>query len=309
MKEFDIAIIGAGPAGMTAAIYGQRANLKTCLIEKSAPGGKVITTAFVDNYPGFEHISGPDLAFQMYSQATKLGSEYIGAKAIKITIDANQYKNIILSNNEVIKAKTIIIATGMENKKLQIPGEEQFSGKGVSYCAICDGMFFKGMDIAVVGSGNSACEEAIYLSEIGKTIHLIIRGDKMKADNNVIDEVNYIDNIKVHYNCESVEIKGDDKVNEFVIRNKLDNSLISLKVSAVFPFIGLSVDPIDDNELKPKKTTTNFYIVDNNCSTSIDGIFAAGDINEKKVRQIATAINDGAIAALAAKDYIQKTFK
>ncbi len=308
MKEFDVVIIGAGPAGLTAAIYGQRSSLKCCLVEKSAPGGKIVSTAFIENYPGFKSISGPELAFEMYNQATSLGATYIGAKALKIKED-NKFKLVELDNNEVLKAKAIIIAIGMENKKLKIPGEDTFYGKGVSYCAICDGMFFKNKIIAVVGSGNSACEEAIYLSTIGEKVYLIIRGDKMKADAHIINQVKESKNIEILFNTIGVSIKGEGKVEEFEVKNIVTNEIKNLKVSAVFPFIGLTVEPLDDSSLKMKKTINNFYVVNEHQETSTPGIFAAGDINDKKFRQISTAINDGTIAALSAKEYIQNNFK
>ncbi len=306
MEIFDILIIGSGPAGLAAAIYAQRANLKSCLIEKSAPGGKIITTASVENYPGFKNISGPELGYAMYDQAIKLGAKFISGKVTKIK-KQDKYKIAILENNQEIVAKVIIIATGMENQKLNIPGEEKFANHGVSYCAICDGMFFKNKPVAVVGSGNTACEESVYLSKICSEVYLLIRGDKMKAEAHIIDEVLAQKNIKVLYNVEGLEIKGDTSVQSFDLMDKIKNKKITIDVKAVFPFIGFKVDPIID-ELGIKKSTSNFYIVDHNQKTSCDGIYAAGDIVDKKFRQISTAINDGTIAALDAKDYILKHF-
>ncbi len=306
MEIFDILIIGSGPAGLSAAIYAQRANLKSCLVERSAPGGKVITTASVENYPGFKNISGPELGYAMYDQAIKLGTKFIGGKVVKIKAQ-DKYKVAVLENNTEILAKTIIIATGMENQKLNIPGEQKFANHGVSYCAICDGMFFKNKPVAVVGSGNTACEESVYLSKICSEVYLLIRNDKMKAEAHIIDEVLAQKNIKILYNVEALEIKGDTSVQSFDLRDKIKNEIITINVNAVFPFIGFKVDPIID-ELGIKKSANNFYIVDHNQKTSCDGIYAAGDIVDKKFRQISTAINDGTIAALDAKDYILKNF-
>lgn len=305
MEEFDLLIIGGGPAGLTAAIYAQRANLKTAFIEKGAPGGKMVITSTIENYPGFKKIEGPTLSYQMYEQALELGAKHIANRAIAITHDGI-YKIITTDNLKSYKAKAIIIATGTENKKLDIPGEEKFINKGVSYCAICDGPFYKGKKIALVGSGNSAVEESIYLSEIAEEVNLFVRGSSLKADESMIVHLNKIPNIKVFYNHSITEIKGDKKVENIDILNKLTNTSFNMKVEAVFPFVGLIPLSVDDKKIEIEKTSTNFIVADKSLMTSVPGIFAAGDIIDKKFRQISTAISDGTIAALNVKEYINK---
>lgn len=306
-KEFDIAIIGGGPAGLTAAIYGQRANLKTCFIEKSAPGGKMVTTAKIENYPGFNEINGPDLSYQMFNQAMELGSEYIGGLASQIKAEG-KYKLVLLNNGEVIKAKVVIIAIGTINRKLDIPGEEKLQGKGVSYCAICDGMFFKNKPIAVIGAGNSAIEESIYLSTIGSKIYVIVRRDQFRADASAVEHLKKIENVEIIINTSPVEIVGENKVESLKIKNNITNEHSELQVDAVFPFIGLIPLTILIEEKQLNKSPLGFIEVNENMETSIEGIYAIGDIIDKKYRQISTAINDGTIAALAAKEYIDNNF-
>lgn len=307
IKEFDIAIIGGGPSGLTAAIYAQRANLKSCFIEKGAPGGKMVITANIENYPGIKTIEGPNLSLAMYEQALELGAEHIGVEAVQIK-ENGIYKQVLLKNGELIQAKAVVIAIGTENRKLDIPGEEKFVGRGVSYCAICDGAFYKGKEVAVVGSGNSACEESLYLSQIVKKVTLVVRSEKFKADASVIEEVMKSPNITVMFNTDSKEIGGTNKVEYITVFDKIKQIESKLAVSAVFPFVGLSAHSIGAaNSIA--KTPTNFILVDPNMKTSIDGIYATGDIVDKKYRQISTAINDGTIAALAAKEYINKNFK
>lgn len=306
--EFDVAIIGGGPAGLTAAIYSQRANLKSCFIEQSAPGGKMVNTAKIENYPGFKEVDGPELSLNMFNQATQLGSTYIGAGATQIK-SKDGYKYVNLNNGKIIKAKVVIIAIGTINRKLEIPGEDKFFGRGVSYCAICDGMFFKDKPIAVVGGGNSALEESIYLSTLGKEIHLIHRREEFRADPSVVDEVKKNEKIQIHYNSVVNEIKGDDKVSSVIIENKKTGEKKEIKVDAVFPFVGLVPLEILLDGAQLEKTSNGFIKVNKEMETNIDGIFAIGDITDKKYRQISTAINDGTISALSAKEYINKHFK
>lgn len=306
-KEYDIAIIGGGPAGLTAAIYGQRSNLKTCFIEKNAPGGKMVITAKIENYPGIKSIEGPELSMHMYSQATELGSDYIGLEAVQIKENGEQ-KEVLFIDGTSIKAKTVILAIGTENRKLDIPGELKFSGRGVSYCAICDGAFYRNKKVAVIGSGNSACEESIYLSDIASEVHLVVRSEKFKAEESIIEEMKHKSNIKIYFNTDTLEIKGDKSVTSVLLHDKTKNEDLEIELSAVFPFVGLSAYSINSTQVM-EKTPTNFIVVDKNMRTSIDGIFAIGDIIDKKYRQISTAVSDGTIAALSAKEYINKNFK
>ncbi len=308
IKEFDVVIIGGGPAGLTAAIYAQRASLKSCFIEKSAPGGKMVSTAFIENYPGFKNIEGPTLSYEMFTQATNLGAEYIGGEARQIKEDG-KYKTVQLADGSIIKGKVVMIGIGMMNRKLDIPGEDKYAGRGVSYCAICDGMFYKNKPIAVVGGGNSAVEEAIYLSTVGSQIYVLVRRDEFRADPKAVEDLKSKANVEIMFDTSPLEIIGEDKVKAIKVKNNKTNEEKQLTVDAVFPFVGLIPLTILIDGKEVEKTAAGFIKVDHDMNTSIDGIYAIGDITDKKIRQISTAINDGAIAALAAKEYINKHFK
>lgn len=301
--DSDIVIVGAGPAGLTAAIYGCRANLSVIILDKTSPGGKIITTATIENYPGYESITGPDLGLKMFTQAQQLGSKFIFNEATNI-ITTDNYHFVELKNNKVIRAKAIILATGMVNRQIGCPGELDFFHKGISYCAICDGAFHKGLPIAVVGSGLSAVEESIYLSDIGSEIFLISNKPKFKCDQLSINRLNRIKNIKVFMNTDTLSFNGKDSLESVTIKNQLTGKQSAISVHGAFIFIGfLPVCPTV-NSKSILSSTTNFIDVDNNCSTNIPGLFAAGDIVSKKIRQISTAVGDGTIAALSAIDYI-----
>lgn len=303
MNKYDVIIIGAGPAGIAAAVYLQRANLKTAIIEKGAPGGKMVTTAWIENYPGYKKIDGPGLSMNMFEQLMESGSEYIAKMASKIKKDKN-YRIVQTNDGEEYIAKAIIIATGTENKKLDIPGEKEFTNKGVSYCAICDGTFFKNKDVAVIGSGNSAIEESIYLSEICSNVHLFIRNDKIKADESATNELMKLSNVHINYNSSLIAIKGDESVKSIDIINNLTKQKSNLNVSGVFPFVGLIPLVFDLGDLDIKRSKLNFLLVDETFKTNVDGIYAIGDVIDKKYRQISTAVSDGTIAALSIKTYI-----
>ncbi|MDE5617352.1 MAG: FAD-dependent oxidoreductase [Ureaplasma sp.] len=301
--ESDITIVGAGPAGLTSAIYGCRANLSIIILDKTSPGGKVITTATVENYPGFENITGPDLGLKMFTQAQQLGSKFIFNEVVNI-VTTNDYHYVELKNNKVIKTKAVILATGMVNRQIGCPGELNFFHKGISYCAICDGSFHKGLPIAVVGSGLSAVEESIYLSDIGSEIFLISNKSQFKCDQLSINRLKEIKNIKILMNTDTLSFNGKDCLESLTIRDQLTGKEQNINVHGAFIFIGfLPVCPTVNSESILSKNT-NFIEVDNNCQTKISGIFAAGDIISKRIRQISTAVGDGTIAALSAIDYI-----
>lgn len=305
MKNKKIAIIGAGPAGLSAAIYLQRANVGAIMFDGDAPGGKMVKTAHVENYPGFKKINGADLAYSMFDQALNLGAEFVGSFVTKVKQISDKFI-IFTKNNKEFEVDAVFISNGTENRKLNIPGENEFFNKGVSYCAICDSSFFKGEDIAVVGSGNSACEETVFLSNIGKNIHLFVRGDKLKCDETISDELKELNNVYIHYNSRIIEILGDKKVEKIKIIDDLKNVQYEMPISAVFPFIGL--DPIKlelESDVKLKRDATGFIIVDENMKTNVPGIYGIGDIIQKKYRQIATAVSDGTIAALNSIDYLK----
>lgn len=305
MCEKIVGIIGAGPAGLSAAIYLRRANIQVIFIDGDAPGGKMVKTAHVENYPGFKKINGADLAYSMFDHALSLGAKYEGSFVTKVEQSADKFI-IFLKNNKKIEVDCVFISSGTINRKLEIPGEDTFFNKGVSYCAICDSSFFKGQDIAVVGSGNSAAEESVFLSNIGRDIHLFVRGEKLKCDEFIKEELEKISNVKIHYNSRILEILGENKVQKIKVINDKENKEYLMDISAVFPFIGL--DPIKiDLKLQKEinKNEKGFIIVDENMKTNVPGVYAIGDIIEKKYRQIATAVSDGVIAALNSIDFLK----
>lgn len=305
-KDFDLVIVGAGPAGLTSAIYASRANLSVCFIDKDAPGGKVVTTAFVENYPGYENISGPDLSLKFFDQAKKLGAKFIFSEVKNINV-VDEYKYTELSNGNIIRSKVVIIATGMVNRKIGCINEIQMFGKGVSYCAICDGAIYKDQHVAIIGSGLSAIEESLYMSDIASKVTLISNKEKFKVENDKSTQhLLEKSNIEILYNTETISFNGDDKLKSITLKDKISNKQYDLDVAGAFIFIGfIPICPTVNNNsiLDP---ITRFINVDSRMETIIPGIFAAGDIVNKKVRQISTAIGDGTIAALSAADYISE---
>lgn len=302
--EYDIAIVGAGPAGLTAAIYARRANMSVVFLDKDAPGGKIVTTATVENYPGFEEIGGPDLALKFLSQAQKLGAKFIFSEVLNIETTRDKYKYVYLANGKVVKAKTVIIATGMVNRLIGCPNEQKLYNHGISYCAICDGAVYKGRPVAVIGSGRSAIDESIYLSDIASHVTVIANKKKFKAEETQVKHLLERKNVDILMETDTLAFNGDAKLESISLRNQNTSEEFKLNVDAAFIFIGfLPVAPTVDNEsmLDPE---TRFIKVDKDMKTSKEGIFAAGDITTKNIRQISTAINDGSIAALSACEYI-----
>ncbi len=304
MKKYDLLIVGAGPAGLTAAIYAKRSNLNTIVVEKNVPGGKVVTTATVENYPGYSEIAGPDLAFSFYDQCTKLGVDFEYSEVININTIDNDYKEVELSSGEKIIAKAVVIATGMINRKLGIPNEEKFFNKGISYCAICDGSLFKNKRVAVIGSGRSAVEESIFLSDIVSEVHLISNKPEFKADKMIVDKLATIPNIKTYMNTATLSFNGKDKL-ESVSFEKIDSKeKFDLELEGAFIFIGFLPLAPTINKESILDSETRFIRPNEKMETKIHGIFSAGDINTKSYRQISTAISDGTVAALSALEYI-----
>lgn len=300
--NFDVIILGGGVAGMTAAIYLKRANKNICIIEKSAPGGLINISSTIENYPGYEKIDGPSLAYKMYEQVKGLNIPFKFTKVTQIK-DNNEYKEII-TDKEILTCKKIIIATGREAKKLMIEDVDKLTGKGISYCALCDGALYKGKDVAVVGTGNSALEEALYLSDICNKVYIIDRSAIMRGDDILVDKINNKNNIEILYNT---EIKEFIKENDILRKVKLqkENEMYDLDVSAVFVFIGYkpATDFIKDLNITDEK---GYIICNKNYETKIKGIYAAGDVVYKNAFQIVTAANDGALAAVACIKELEK---
>ncbi|HHZ17933.1 MAG TPA: thioredoxin-disulfide reductase [Acholeplasmataceae bacterium] len=300
---YDVVIVGAGPAGMTAAIYALRNNMRVALVEKNVPGGVVVTTAVVENYPGFAKIEGPSLAYAMFEQATSLGAEYIGATVNGISVHDGFFT--VTTDNESLRAKTVIIASGTAQKRLGVPGEDRYAGRGVSWCAICDGSLYKDEDVAVVGGGNSALDETIYLANLASKVYLIHRRDQFRAERSLVDRVRELKNVELVLNARVVEFFGADTLQGVTVENLETKEQRQLAVRACFEYIGTL--PATDFVRDLGILAENGYIkVDKNCETAIKGLFACGDVIDKDVRQIATAVSDGAIAALNAIKYCNR---
>ena len=304
---YDVVIIGGGPAGLTAGLYTARARLKSLLIEKGLPGGLVTTTEWVENYPGFEEgIMGVELAQKMEKQAVRFGLEIIQGTVMDISSN-KKIKGISLEGDLHYEAKTIILATGAHPRLLKIEGEDEFRGRGVSYCATCDGAFYKGKKIAVVGGGDSAVQEAIFLTKFAEMVYVIHRRDQLRAEKILQERAFSNPKIKFIWNSVPEKISGDDGVNALHIRNLKACGNTVLDVQGVFIYIGYNPNTeflrglvdLDEN---------NYIITDKNMAASTPGIYAAGDVRSKPLKQIATAVGDGATAAMAAVKYIEENF-
>jgi thioredoxin reductase (NADPH) len=291
---YDVIIVGAGPAGQTAAVYASRAGLKTLMLEKGAPGGKVFVTHLIENWTGFESITGRELASKMQSHALKFGAEYAYGDVQRIE-ECGENKKVISNMGEYV-TKTVVLATGTENRQLGVPGEIEFAGRGVSYCAVCDGNFFKDEDVVVIGGGNSALEEALYLADICKTVTIVHRRQEFRAEDFIIKNVLKKDNIILELDSVVETIDGDDKVNQVQVKNVVTNDTKVIAASGVFIYVGLIAVTTNFNNLSILDENGNI-MVDSNMRTPIKGIYAAGDVTPKHLRQIATAVSDGAIVA------------
>lgn len=303
MNLYDVTIIGGGPAGLAAGIYAARAALKTVLLEKGMPGGLAASTEFIENYPGFaEGINGPELMMQMDAQARRFGLEVKSATVEDIKAVEDYFS--VKTDEEVITTKTIILATGAQPQKLNIPGEEEFHGRGVSYCATCDGAFFRDKKVAVVGGGDAAVEEAIYLTKFASEVHIIHRRGELRATK--ILQKRAMDNEKIIFHWHNVveKILGEATVQEIIIKDVRNGETKPLAVNGIFMYVGNR--PVSDLVSGLIKVDERGYIVtDENMHTSHPGIFAAGDVRQKLLRQVVTAVADGAIAAVAAEKYIE----
>ncbi len=301
-KVYDVVIIGAGPAGMTAAVYTARSNLSTVMIERGIPGGQMANTEEVENYPGYESILGPDLANKMLDHAKKFGTEYAYGD-VKQIIDEKEYKIVKAGNNEY-KAKAVIIATGSKPRLLGVPGEKELAGRGVSYCAICDGAFFNNRELVVIGGGDAAVEEAVYLTKFASKVTIIHRRDQLRAQKILQDRAFKNEKIDFIWNATVEEILGEDRVAGVRIKNKETGETTDFTTNGAFIYVGS--EPLTEPFKGLGITNEEGYIVTNdNMNTKVAGIFACGDVREKTLRQIVTATGDGSIAAMAAQQYIE----
>lgn len=299
---YDTMIIGAGPAGMTAALYAARSNLKVALLERGIYGGQMNNTAEIENYPGYARISGPELAEKMFEPLENLGVEHLFGQVEKIE-DHGDFKKII-TEDEVFETKTVILAPGANHRHLGVPGEEEYNSRGVSYCAVCDGAFFRDEDLLVVGGGDSAVEEAIFLTRFAKSVTIVHRRDQLRAQK-LLQERAFA-NEKISFIWDSVvkEIKGDDlRVTSVVFENVKTGQSSESDFGGVFVYVGL--DPVSDfvKDLGICDEA-GWVVTDQHMKTAIDGIYAIGDVRQKDLRQITTAVGDGAVAGQEVYKYI-----
>jgi thioredoxin reductase (NADPH) len=294
MQDWDIVIVGAGPGGLCAGLYGARANRRTVCVENYLPGGEIQNTEFVEDYPGFEMISGPELAQKFEQQARKFGLEVVNDNVVEIYSDGR---------HKIVKGE-VIVATGGHPRKLGVPGEKELAGKGISYCALCDGAFFKDQVIAVVGGGDVAVEEGTFLTKYGSKVYIIHRRDKLRASKIVQERA--FKNEKIEFIWDSVveKINGDNKVQSVSIKNVKTGKTRDLPVGAVFPLIGFVPNSkIFRDEIE--KDEIGYIITNQHMETNIKGIWAVGDVRKQLCKQITNAVGDGTTAAVAADKYIE----
>ncbi|MBR3227780.1 MAG: thioredoxin-disulfide reductase [Erysipelotrichaceae bacterium] len=300
---YDVLIIGGGPAGLTAAIYASRADLSVAVIESEAMGGKLSKTYEIENYPGFSKIGGGELADKLLEHAKSFGADIRPGSVVKLT--DGKVKEAVLDNGEKIEAKTVILATGTRERHLALPGADDLIGRGISYCAVCDGFFYRKKDVVIIGGGNSALEEALFLSSLVNKLYIVIRRDVFRADATVIEKVRANEKIEIitKHLPESLIIE-EGRLKGLEIKNVDTGEKRTIECSGIFPYIG--ADPntsfIDLDILDEK----GYIIVDRDMATRIEGIYAAGDVTNKDLRQVVTATNDGAIAANAIAAYLRR---
>lgn len=293
--DYDVIVVGSGPAGITSAIYLKRANINVCIMEKSAPGGQLNKSSTIENYPGFEKITGPELAYNFYEQILKLDIPFINEEVIKIE-DKTSYK-IVETNKKTYTCKGIILALGRKPRSFDNKNVFLLEGKGVSYCSLCDGPLFKNQDVSIIGGGNSALEESLYLADICKSVTIINRRDVLRGDKMLVDKVLKKDNINILYNSEVVEFNKQDDFLESLLINT-NGKLNKLDVKACFIFIGYvpATDFLSNLDILDEK---GYIKTDKNLKTDIPFIYACGDTINKQVYQIVTATGEGAVSAIS----------
>ena len=302
--SYDVIIIGAGPAGYTAGIYCSRARHDTLIISGLLPGGQLMNTTDVENYPGFEEgIMGPDLMLTMRKQAERMNTTIIDDVVVNVDFRAKPFK--VLTGSEEYDAKAVIVCTGATPRKIGIEGEQTFSGKGVSYCATCDGAFFRNQDIAVVGGGDTCMEEAIFLTKFASKVHIIHRRDTFRASKIMQDRALSNENIQVHWNSEIEDIKGDQKVQQIILKDTKTGENKTLEMGGVFVAIGHEPNTeLFKNQLEMDE---NGYIIQKqDTETSVKGIFTAGDVHDHKYRQAVTAAGFGCMSAIDVDKYLSE---
>ncbi len=303
--QYDVIIIGSGPAGLTAAIYATRANLTTAIIEGDTPGGKLTKTYEIENYPGFERISGVDLAMQMMEHGQKFGAVMEFSPVTEID-DEGEFKLVHLGDDRVLTTRAVIVATGTNERQLDLPRAKEFTGRGISYCAVCDGAFYRNKEVVVIGGGNSALEESLYLTQLVEKVNIIIRRDVFRADATVVDKVR--NNPKINIITKSLPqelVIEDNTIKGLVIKNVETGELSTVECAGIFPYMG--ADPATGFLKNLNILDERGYIVVNkDMETAVPGIYGAGDVTVKDLRQVVTATNDGAIAANACVKYLNR---
>lgn len=302
-KEFDVVILGGGPAGFSAGIYTARGNVSTAILDVSMLGGQPSNYLELENYPAFMKIGGFELMEKFEEHADMFGVQKFPMQEIEF-IDLVSSPKIIKTKEAEFRAKSVIIATGAKPMRLGVKGEEEFVGRGVSYCAVCDGAFYKDKVVAVVGGGNSAVEEAIYLTKFASKVYIIHRRDELRADKIIQDRAAKNEKIEFVLNSVVCEIQGQDLVNNLILKNTKTDEMFNLAVDGVFPYIGITPN-VENISGQITQDKAGFIITDETMKTSIDGVFAIGDVRKTPLRQVITAASDGAIAGVYAVKYIE----
>lgn len=302
-KHYDVVVIGAGPGGLTAAMYASRANLSVLILDRGIYGGNLNTTATIENYTGFKNVKGPDLAKKMYEGATQFGAQYAYGTVTKLE-DQGQTKKVTTDMGDTFIAKAVVIATGSGQRHLNVPGEEEFSGKGVSYCAVCDGAFFKGLHLIVVGGGDSAVEEGMYLTQLASKVTVLVRSNKLRAQPMMQEEAKQNQKMEFIFNTSVTEIVGNKvKVTGVKTHNNQTGEDGEMAADGIFIYVGSypMTKPFQNLGILDDQ---GWVKTDNLMKTKIAGIFAIGDVRETPLRQIATAVGDGAIAGQQVYQYV-----
>ena len=302
---YDVVIIGAGPAGYTAGIYCSRARHNTLLISGILPGGQLMNTTDVENYPGFsDGIMGPDLMTVMRKQTEKMGTKIIDDEVTSVDFQTNPLK--VKTASEEFEARTVIVCTGANPRKIGLDGEQTFAGKGVSYCATCDGAFFKDQELIVVGGGDSAMEEATFLTKFASTVHIVHRREEFRASKIMQERALANEKIKVHFNCTVKDIQGDQKFQKVILNNTKTNEDETLDAGGLFVAIGHEPNSkMFQNQLELDEN--GYVIIKNNTETSISGVFCAGDVHDHRYRQAVTAAGFGCMAAIDVDKYLAES--
>ena len=306
MEHWDLIIIGAGPAGLAAGLYGARSGLKTLVLEEKMPGGVVIDTPLVENYLGFESISGHDLANRMAEHCKKAGAKINRSETV-VELDLKNEKKVVKTNRAVYKASAVIVASGSYYRSLGVPGETEFRGRGVSYCTLCDGPFFKGGNVLVVGGGNSAVVSARYLASIASHVRLAHRRDQLRAEELLVKDL-IAQGVEIMWNTELKEVKGDAEVKGVVLVNNKTGETMEIDVDGVFVQVGEAPNSQVAKEAGIEVDEEGYIIVDKRQRTNIAGVYAAGDVTNGPVKQIGTAVGEAIIAASEAFGYIKRPY-